>query len=98
MKERELLWQTGRQDTNFKSGGRFAAATVMTTTFIPTRSGDGAFVLEFDLLQYTLVVDVFFGEIDNDFRGENWLTGRMASPHNQLGKGREVCSQSQWGN
>jgi hypothetical protein len=59
MKERELLWQTGRQDTNFKSGGRFAAATVMTTTFIPTRSGDGAFVLEFGLIQYTLVAALF---------------------------------------
>jgi hypothetical protein len=31
----------------------------MTTSSIPTRSGDGAFVLEFDLLQYTLVADDF---------------------------------------
>jgi hypothetical protein len=58
-KERKLLRQAGRQDTNFKSGDRFAAATVMTTRFIPTRSGDGAFVLEFGLVQYTLVATFF---------------------------------------
>src|SRR6202795_2976122 len=58
--DHELLWQTGRRDPKCYSGGRFAAATVMTTTFIPTRSGDGTFVLEFVPSQYTLFV-VFFG-------------------------------------
>jgi hypothetical protein len=59
-KDYERLWQTRRQDPNCNSGGRLAAATVMTTTFIPTRSGDGTFVLEFVPLQYTLFV-FFFG-------------------------------------
>jgi hypothetical protein len=49
-----------RRDPHCNSGGRFAAATVMTTTFIPTRSGDGTFVLEFVPSQYTLFV-FFFG-------------------------------------
>src|SRR5271168_2701996 len=52
--DHELLWQTRRRDTNYNSGGRFAAVTVMTTTFIPTRSGDGTFILEFVRSQYTL--------------------------------------------
>jgi hypothetical protein len=46
-KDHEHLWQTKRQDPNCKSGGRFAAVTVMTTAYIPTRSGDGTFILEF---------------------------------------------------
>jgi hypothetical protein len=29
------------------------------TTFIPTRSGDGTFVLDFDPSKYTLVGDLF---------------------------------------
>jgi|HubBroStandDraft_1064217.scaffolds.fasta_scaffold08627_2 hypothetical protein len=49
-----FLWQTKGRDWNCNSGGRFAAATVMQTTFIPTRSGDGTFVLEIGLYQYTL--------------------------------------------
>src|SRR5580693_5406281 len=53
-KDHELLWQTSRLDSKCTSGGRFAAATVMTTTFIPTRSGDGTFVLDFGPCQYTL--------------------------------------------
>jgi hypothetical protein len=40
------LWQTRRRDPNCNAGGRFAAVTVMTSTFIPTRSGDGTFILE----------------------------------------------------
>src|ERR1700686_730085 len=59
-KDHELLWQTRRQVPNCNPGGRFAAATVMTTTFIPTRSGDGTFILEFVPSQYTLFV-FFFG-------------------------------------
>src|SRR5580700_5037758 len=59
-KDHELLWQTRRRDPKCNSGGRFAAATVMTTTFIPTRSGDGTFVLEFVPFEYTLFV-FFFG-------------------------------------
>jgi hypothetical protein len=42
-------WQTEGRDSNCNSGGRFAAATVMQTTFLPTRSGDGTFILENDL-------------------------------------------------
>src|SRR5580704_14322903 len=53
-KDHELLWQTRRRDPKCNSGGRFAAATVMTTKFVPTRSGDGTFVLEFCRFQYTL--------------------------------------------
>jgi fatty-acid desaturase len=59
-KDHELLWQTRRRDPNCNSGGRLAAATVMTTTCIPTRSGDGTFVLEFVPSQYTLFLS-FFG-------------------------------------
>jgi len=95
MKERELLWQSGRQDTNFKSGDRFAAATVMTTSFIPTRSGDGAFVLEFGLLQYTLVA-TFFSARSATILGAK--IGPRPPGFTPRGKGREVCSQSRWGN
>src|SRR5580693_3620981 len=48
-----------RRDPNCNPGGRLAAATAMTTTFIPTRSGDGTFVLAFVPSQYTLFVFVF---------------------------------------
>ena len=40
--------------------------TVMTTTFIPTRSGDGTFILEFVLSQYTLL-SPFSGQIRRYF-------------------------------
>src|SRR5580700_632969 len=58
-KDHELLWQARRRDPNCNSGGRFAAATVMTTKFVPTRSGDGTFVLEFCRFQYTLFASFF---------------------------------------
>src|SRR5580693_6710710 len=68
-KDHELLWQTRRRDPNCNSGGRFAAATVMTTKFIPTRSGDGTFVLELVPRQYTLFA-IFLGRYyARHFRG-----------------------------
>jgi hypothetical protein len=61
-KDHELLWQTRRRDPNCNSGGRFAAVTVMNTTIIPTRSGDGTFILEFVPSQYTLFSASFSGQ------------------------------------
>jgi hypothetical protein len=52
--------------------GRLAAATVMTTTFVPTRSGDGTFVLDFDLCQYTLSCDSFPGLYPQPFWTRIW--------------------------
>jgi len=49
------------------SGGRPAAATVMTTTFIPTRSGDGTFVLDFGHCQYTLILRRYSGYLSSPF-------------------------------
>jgi hypothetical protein len=60
--DQEHLWQTRRRDPNCNAGGRFAAVTVMTTTFIPTRSGDGTFILEFIRSQYTLFSASFSGQ------------------------------------
>jgi len=58
-RDHKLLWQTRRRDPNYNSGGRFAAVTVMTASFIPTRSGDGTFILEFVRSQYTLFAPHF---------------------------------------
>jgi len=61
-KDHKLSWQTRRRDPNYNSGDRFAAVTVMTTSFIPTRSGDGTFILEFVPSQYTLFSASFSGQ------------------------------------